>query len=162
MMAKDSVKKGSEGDTGISYTEFAYQLMQGYDFYWLYQNLNCKIQMGGSDQWEISQRVLNLSEEGRRRSIAFTCPLITKADGGKFGKTEQGNVWLDAERTSPYQFYQFWLNASDADAAKWIRIFTFLPKQEIENIIRQHDLNPETEDCKKTGRRSNSIRSRKR
>lgn len=139
MMAKDSVKKRIEGETGISYTEFAYQLMQGYDFYWLYVNKNCKLQMGGSDQWG---NMTTGSELIRRKvsgeAFVFTNPLITKADGGKFGKTESGNVWLDAERTSPYQFYQFWLNASDTDAEKWIRIFTFLDKATIDSLIESH------------------------
>lgn len=143
MMAKDSVKKRIEGDTGISYTEFAYQLMQGYDFYWLYQHKNCKLQMGGSDQWG---NMTTGTELIRRKcggeAFVFTNPLITKADGGKFGKTETGNIWLDPQRTSPYQFYQFWLNASDLDAKKWIRIFTFLPKEEIESLTEEHDQNP--------------------
>src|SRR6187551_2398175 len=128
MMSKDSVKKRLEGETGMSFTEFTYQLVQGYDFYWLYQNRNCKLQMGGSDQWG---NIVTGTELIRRKcggeAFAFTCPLITKADGGKFGKTEKGNIWLDAAKTSPYQFYQFWLNATDADAEKWIKIFTFLP-----------------------------------
>ncbi|HTN07496.1 tyrosine--tRNA ligase [Agriterribacter sp.] len=143
MMAKDSVKKRIEGDTGISYTEFAYQLMQGYDYYWLYTNKNCKLQMGGSDQWG---NITTGSELIRRKAggetFAFTCPLITKADGGKFGKTEKGNIWLNAERTSPYQFYQFWLNASDEDAEKWIKIFTFLSPAEINTLLAQHHQNP--------------------
>ncbi len=143
MMAKDSVKKRIEGDTGISYTEFAYQLMQGYDYYWLYTNKNCKLQMGGSDQWG---NITTGSELIRRKAggeaFAFTCPLITKADGGKFGKTEKGNIWLNAERTSPYQFYQFWLNASDEDAEKWIKIFTFLSQEEINTLLAQHHQNP--------------------
>lgn len=141
MMAKDSVRKRIEGDTGISYTEFAYQLMQGYDFYHLYKNEGCKLQFGGSDQWgnittgtELIRRMTN----GEGEAFAFTCPLITKADGGKFGKTEKGNVWLDAGRTSPYQFYQFWLNATDEDAVRWIKIFTFLPKAEIESLTAAH------------------------
>lgn len=143
MMAKDSVKKRLEGDTGISYTEFAYQLMQGYDFYWLYVNKNCKLQMGGSDQWgNITTGTELVRRKAGGEAFAFTCPLITKADGGKFGKTETGNVWLDANRTSPYQFYQFWLNASDADAQKWIRIFTFLPKDEIESLLDEHQKDP--------------------
>jgi tyrosyl-tRNA synthetase len=150
MMAKDSVKKRIEGETGISYTEFAYQLMQGYDFYWLYTNKNCKLQMGGSDQWG---NIVTGTELIRRKAggeaFAFTCPLITKADGGKFGKTEQGNVWLDPARTSPYNFYQFWLNASDADAEKWIKIFTFLPKNEIETLLEQHRKSPETRTLQK-------------
>jgi tyrosyl-tRNA synthetase len=143
MMAKDSVKKRIEGDTGISYTEFAYQLMQGYDFLWLYQHLNCKLQMGGSDQWgNITTGTELIRRKASGEAFAFTCPLITKADGGKFGKTEKGNIWLDAEKTSPYQFYQFWLNATDADATKWIKIFTFLPKEEIDSILKQHEINP--------------------
>lgn len=143
MMSKDSVKKRIDGETGISYTEFAYQLMQGYDYYWLYQNMGCKLQMGGSDQWG---NITTGSELIRRKSggeaFAFTCPLLTKSDGGKFGKTEKGNVWLDAEKTSPYHFYQFWLNASDTDAEKWIRIFTMLSKVEIEKISSEHQLDP--------------------
>lgn len=139
MMAKDSVKKRIEGDTGMSFTEFTYQLVQGYDFLWLYENKKCKLQMGGSDQWG---NIVTGTELIRRKAggeaFAFTCPLITKADGGKFGKTEKGNVWLDPQKTSPYQFYQFWLNASDEDAAKWIRIFTFLTKAEVDTIISDH------------------------
>jgi tyrosyl-tRNA synthetase len=151
MMAKESVKKRIEGDAGISYTEFAYQLMQGYDFYWLYNNLNCKLQFGGSDQWG---NMTTGTELIRRKSggeaFVFTCPLITKADGGKFGKTESGNVWLDANRTTPYQFYQFWLNASDADAIKWIKIFTFLDKDAIEEITLAHNQNPAARFLQKT------------
>lgn len=145
MMAKDSVRKRIEGETGISYTEFAYQLMQGYDFYWLFQKKGVKLQFGGSDQWgnittgtELIRRMTN----GEGEAFAFTCPLIKKADGGKFGKTEKGNVWLDPNRTSPYQFYQFWLNASDDDAKGWIKIFTFLPKEEIESLIAAHEAAP--------------------
>ncbi|MFN4286510.1 MAG: tyrosine--tRNA ligase [Lacibacter sp.] len=143
MMSKESVRKRIESENGISYTEFAYQLLQGYDFLWLYQHRNCKLQMGGSDQWG---NIVTGTELIRRKiggeAFAFTCPLITKADGGKFGKTESGTVWLAAHRTSPYQFYQFWLNASDADAAKWIKIFTFLPVQTIEALTEAHNLNP--------------------
>ena len=143
MMSKDSVKKRLEGETGMSFTEFTYQLVQGYDFYWLYQNRNCKLQMGGSDQWG---NIVNGTELIRRKAggeaFAFTCPLITKADGGKFGKTEKGNIWLDATKTSPYQFYQFWLNAGDEDAKKWIKIFTLLPKAEIDALIAQHESAP--------------------
>jgi tyrosyl-tRNA synthetase len=143
MMAKDSVKKRLEGDSGMSFTEFTYQLVQGYDFYWLYQNKNCKLQMGGSDQWG---NIVTGTELIRRKAggeaFAFTCPLITKADGGKFGKTEKGNIWLDPQKTSPYQFYQFWLNASDEDAKKWIKIFTLLPKATIDELIAQHDIAP--------------------
>lgn len=139
MMAKDSVKKRIDGDTGISYTEFAYQLMQGYDFYWLYKHKNCKLQMGGSDQWgnmTTGTELIRRKESGE--AFVFTNPLITKADGGKFGKTESGNIWLDAKKTTPYQFYQFWLNASDADAEKWIKIFTFLPQHEINLLLEDH------------------------
>ena len=143
MMSKDSVKKRLEGETGMSFTEFTYQLVQGYDFYWLYQNRNCKLQMGGSDQWG---NIVTGTELIRRKAggeaFAFTCPLITKADGGKFGKTEKGNVWLDAKKTSPYQFYQFWLNASDEDAKKWIKIFTLLPKEEIEALVLKQEAAP--------------------
>jgi tyrosyl-tRNA synthetase len=143
MMAKDSVKKRIEGETGISYTEFAYQLMQGYDFYWLYQHKNCKLQMGGSDQWgNMTTGTELIRRKCSGEAFVFTNPLITKADGGKFGKTESGNVWLDASKTTPYQFYQFWLNASDADAAKWIKIFTFLPKDEIESLAAAHNQSP--------------------
>ncbi|GMV78237.1 MAG: tyrosine--tRNA ligase [Chitinophagaceae bacterium] len=142
MMAKDSVKKRIEGETGISYTEFAYQLMQGYDFYWLYNNLNCKLQFGGSDQWgNMTTGAELIRRKAGGEAFVFTCPLITKADGGKFGKTESGNVWLSSERTTPYQFYQFWLNTSDADAEKWIKIFTFLTKDIIENLIAEHKSN---------------------
>lgn len=143
MMGKDSVKKRLEGETGMSFTEFTYQLVQGYDFYWLYQNRNCKLQMGGSDQWG---NIVTGTELIRRKAggeaFAFTCPLITKADGGKFGKTEKGNVWLDPKKTSPYQFYQFWLNASDEDAKKWIKIFTLLPKEEIKALLLKQEAAP--------------------
>jgi tyrosyl-tRNA synthetase len=142
-MSKDSVKKRLEGETGMSFTEFTYQLVQGYDFYWLYQNRNCKLQMGGSDQWG---NIVTGTELIRRKvggeAFAFTCPLITKADGGKFGKTEKGNVWLDPKKTSPYQFYQFWLNASDEDAKKWIKIFTLLSIEEIETLMQQQEAAP--------------------
>ncbi|MDR1779910.1 MAG: tyrosine--tRNA ligase [Tannerella sp.] len=145
MMAKDSVKKRLEGDsgTGLSFTEFSYQLMQGYDFLFLYENENCRLQMGGSDQWgnittgtELIRRKLN------GEAFALTCPLITKADGGKFGKTETGNVWLDRNRTTPYAFYQFWLNVSDADAAKYIKIFTALDRDEINALVAEQDAAP--------------------
>jgi tyrosyl-tRNA synthetase len=139
MMAKDSVKKRLEGETGMSFTEFTYQLVQGYDFYWLYKNKNCKLQMGGSDQWG---NIVTGTELIRRKiggeAFAFTCPLIKKADGGKFGKTEKGNIWLDAAKTSPYLFYQFWLNANDIDAEGWIKIFTFLDKDTIDTLIAEH------------------------
>lgn len=139
MMHKDSVKKRLEGQNGMSFTEFSYQLIQGYDFYWLYTNKDCKLQMGGSDQWG---NIVTGTELIRRLSgkegFAFTCPLLKKADGGKFGKTEQGNVWLDPTKTSPYQFYQFWFNASDTDAESWIKIFTFLDKPTIDALIEEH------------------------
>jgi tyrosyl-tRNA synthetase len=139
MLSKESVKKRIEDESGISFTEFSYQLIQGYDFLWLYENRNCKLQMGGSDQWgNITTGTELIRRKVGGEAFGFTCPLVTKADGGKFGKTEQGNVWLDKERTTPYQFYQFWLNASDADAERWIKIFTFLPKSEIEDLIKKH------------------------
>jgi tyrosyl-tRNA synthetase len=139
MMAKDSVKKRLEGESGMSFTEFTYQLVQGYDFYWLNKNMNCKLQMGGSDQWgNIVTGTELIRRKGAGEAFAFTCPLIKKADGTKFGKSEAGNVWLDASKTSPYQFYQFWLNASDEDAENWIKIFTFLSQDEINAIIAQH------------------------
>jgi tyrosyl-tRNA synthetase len=144
MMAKDSVKKRIEGDTGMSFTEFTYQLVQGYDFYWLYQNKKCKLQMGGSDQWgNITTGTELIRRKTGGEAFAFTCPLITKADGGKFGKTEKGNVWLDAKKTSPYQFYQFWLNASDEDATKWIKIFTLLAPSVIDALIAEHTTAPQ-------------------
>lgn len=143
MMSKDSVRKRIEGETGISYTEFAYQMMQGYDFYWLYQHHHCTLQMGGSDQWgNITTGIELIRRKTGGEAFAFTCPLVTKADGGKFGKTEKGNIWLDPTRTSPYQFYQFWLNAADEDAEKWIRTFTLLPKREIESLISAHRQDP--------------------
>ena len=139
MMSKDSVKKRLEGDTGMSFTEFTYQLVQGYDYYYLNKNNNCKLQMGGSDQWgNIVTGTELIRRKGGGEAFAFTCPLITKADGGKFGKSEKGNVWLDATKTSPYQFYQFWLNTTDADAEKYIKIFTFLPKEEIDALLAAH------------------------
>ena len=139
MMAKDSVKKRLEGENGMSFTEFTYQLVQGYDFYWLYKNKNCKLQMGGSDQWGniVTGTELIRRKEGGE-AFAFTCPLIKKTDGGKFGKTEKGNIWLDGNKTTPYQFYQFWLNANDIDAEGWIKIFTFLDKATIDNLISEH------------------------
>jgi len=143
MLAKDSVKKRL--DSGMSFTEFTYQLVQGYDFYWLYKNKGCKLQLGGSDQWgnivtgtELIRRKYSADGEGEAEAYALTCPLITKADGTKFGKSEGGNVWLDPEKTSPYKFYQYWLNASDEDAEKWIKFFTMLPKEEIEMLALQH------------------------
>lgn len=145
MMSKDSVKKrlGEESRVGMSFTEFTYQLVQGYDFFFLYQNYNCKLQMGGSDQWgNITTGTELIRRKLSGEAFALTCPLITKADGGKFGKTEQGNVWLDSRYTTPYRFYQFWLNVSDDDAAKYIKIFTMLPKQEVEALIAEHSQAP--------------------
>lgn len=145
MMSKDSVKKriGSEAKEGMSFTEFSYQLVQGTDFLHLYSNNGCRLQMGGSDQWG---NIVTGTELIRRKvggeAFALTCPLVTKSDGTKFGKTESGNVWLDPERTTPYQFYQFWLNVSDEDAARYIKIFTILGKDEIENVINEHNKAP--------------------
>ena len=141
MMAKDSVKKrlSSESSVGMSFTEFSYQLLQGYDFLWLNQNKNCKLQMGGSDQWgNITTGTELIRRKTDGEAFALVCPLITKADGGKFGKTESGNVWLDRRYTSPYKFYQFWLNVSDADAEKYIKIFTSIEKDEIFALIEEH------------------------
>ena len=139
MMSKDSVKKRLEGDNGMSFTEFTYQLVQGYDFFWLNQHKGVKLQMGGSDQWgNIVTGTELIRKKTGGEAFAFTCPLMTKADGGKFGKTEKGNIWLDPKKTSPYQFYQFWLNAADADAVKYIKIFTMLSKDEIDQLIEQH------------------------
>ena len=149
MMAKDSVKKrfsGEEGNVGMSFTEFTYQLIQGYDFYHLHKHYNCLLQMGGSDQWgnittgtELVRR-MNVGKEAK--AFAMTCPLITKADGSKFGKSEGGNIWLDADKTSVYKFYQFWLNTSDEDAEKYIKIFTFLDKETIEALVEEHKQMP--------------------
>lgn len=151
MMAKDSVKKRFEGEVGISYTEFAYQLMQGYDFYHLYSKKNCKLQMGGSDQWgNITTGTEFIRRKANGEAFACTCPLIKKADGTKFGKTEQGNIWLAPEKTSPYQFYQFWLNASDADAENWIKIFTFLDETTIHQLIETHKNDPGKRELQKT------------
>ena len=150
MMAKDSVKKrfsGEEGSVGMSFTEFTYQLIQGYDFYHLHKTMGCKLQMGGSDQWgnittgtELVRR-MNVGDD-TAKAYAMTCPLITKADGSKFGKSEGGNVWLDADKTSVYKFYQFWLNTTDEDAEKYIKIFTFLDKDTIDALIAEHKENP--------------------
>lgn len=143
MMSKDSVKKrlAADSGSGMSFTEFTYQLVQGFDFLHLYQHKNCKLQMGGSDQWgniitgtELIRRKLG----SEQNAFALTCPLITKADGGKFGKTESGNVWLDPEKTSPYAFYQFWLNCSDEDAEKYVKIFTLMGREEIESLSAEH------------------------
>ena len=145
MMAKDSVKKrlGSESQVGMSFTEFTYQLLQGYDFLHLYQNHNCTLQMGGSDQWgNITTGTELVRRKAAGKAYAITCPLITKADGTKFGKTEGGNIWLDKARTSPYKFYQYWLNASDEDAENYIKIFTFLSREEIEGLIAEHREHP--------------------
>ncbi|MCK0130363.1 tyrosine--tRNA ligase [Flavobacteriaceae bacterium F08102] len=145
MMAKDSVKKRFDADSneGMSFTEFTYQLIQGYDFLHLYQTLDCKIQMGGSDQWgNITTGTELIRRKVQGKAYAITCQLITKADGSKFGKSEGGNVWLDAKRTSPYKFYQYWLNASDEDAENYIKIFTFLDKETIEILIAEHKAAP--------------------
>src|SRR5690554_782376 len=146
MMAKDSVKKRFAADSaGMSFTEFTYQLIQGYDFYHLYKNHNCLLQMGGSDQWgniTTGTELVRRMSEGDAKAFAMTCPLITKADGSKFGKTEGGNIWLDADKTSVYKFYQFWLNTSDEDAEKYIKIFTFLSKEVIEQTIAAHQEAP--------------------
>lgn len=141
MMSKDSVKKriSSESASGMSFTEFTYQLVQGYDFLYLYQNYDCKLQMGGSDQWgNITTGTELIRRIAGGTAYAMTCPLITKADGGKFGKTESGNVWLDPDKTSPYEFYQFWLNTSDEDAEKYIKIFTLLNQEEIKELVDLH------------------------
>lgn len=145
MMAKDSVKKrlSSESSVGMSFTEFSYQLLQGYDFLWLNQHKNCKLQMGGSDQWgNITTGTELIRRKTNGDAYALVCPLITKADGGKFGKTESGNVWLDRRYTSPYKFFQFWLNVSDADAEKYIKIFTSIEKAEIEALVAEHTAAP--------------------
>ncbi len=152
MMSKDSVKKRLSRDSseGMSFTEFTYQLLQGYDFLWLYQHRDVHLQLGGADQWgnittgaELIRRVLG------KEAHALTCPLITKADGGKFGKTEKGNIWLDPERTSPYQFYQFWLNVSDVDAERYIKIFTMLDRETVESAIEAHRQCPERRELQK-------------
>lgn len=145
MMAKDSVKKRLSRDSsvGMSFTEFSYQLLQGYDFLYLYEHEGCRLQMGGSDQWgNITTGTELIRRKTGGEAFALTCPLITKADGGKFGKTESGNVWLDRRYTSPYKFYQFWLNVSDADAAKYIKIFTALDQEEIEALIAEQEAAP--------------------
>ena len=145
MMAKDSVKKrlSSESSVGMSFTEFSYQLLQGYDFLFLYQNEGCRLQMGGSDQWgNITTGTELIRRKTGGEAFALTCPLITKADGGKFGKTESGNIWLDPRYTSPYKFYQFWLNVSDEDAKRYIKIFTALSKEEIDALTAEHEAAP--------------------
>ena len=144
-MAKDSVKKRFNGEysNGMSFTEFTYQLLQGYDFVYLNEHKNCKLQMGGSDQWgNITTGTELIRRMTGKEAFALTCPLITKADGTKFGKTESGNVWLDRRYTSPYEFYQFWLNVSDEDAKRYIKIFTMLSKEEIESLIAEHEQAP--------------------
>ena len=145
MMAKESVKKrlGSDAKVGMSFTEFTYQLLQGYDFLHLYENMDCKLQMGGSDQWgNITTGTELIRRKAGGKAFALTCPLITKADGSKFGKTEAGNVWLDKKRTSPYKFYQYWLNTSDVDAANYIKIFTFLDQATIAQLDKEHQEAP--------------------
>ena len=147
MMAKDSVKKrlNSESNVGLSFTEFSYQLLQGYDFLYLYENEGVRLQMGGSDQWgniTTGTELIRRKQESESNAFALVCPLITKADGGKFGKTEAGNVWLDPKRTSPYKFYQFWLNVSDADAEKYIKIFTGLDQATVEGLVAAHNEQP--------------------
>ncbi len=160
MMAKDSVKKRIEGETGISFTEFSYQLIQGYDFFHLWKNRNCKIQMGGSDQWG---NIVTGTELIRRKeggtAYGLTTQLIKKADGNKFGKTEGGAVWLDPSKTSPFRYYQFWLNASDEDAKSWIKIFTLKSKEEIDAIIAEHDLAPHQRIVQKTLAKDITIRT---
>lgn len=149
MMAKDSVKKRLE--TGISFTEFTYQLVQGYDFLYLNEHKNCKLQMGGSDQWgNITTGTELIRRKNGGEAFALTCPLITKADGGKFGKTEQGNIWLDPKYTSPYSFYQFWMNVSDEDAVKYIKIFTLIKQEEINQLVVEHEQAPHLRLLQKT------------
>jgi tyrosyl-tRNA synthetase len=153
MMAKDSVKKrlGEDSKEGMSFTEFTYQLFQGYDFLHLYENHNCKIQMGGSDQWgNITTGTELVRRKVQGKAYALTVPLITKADGTKFGKTEGGNVWLDVDKTSPYKFYQYWLNTSDEDSEKYIKIFTFLDKETVEKLIAEHQEQPHLRLLQKT------------
>lgn len=160
MMAKDSVKKRLEGETGMSFTEFSYQLVQGYDFYYLWKEKNCQVQMGGSDQWG---NIVTGTELIRRKAagnaFAITTQLIKKADGTKFGKTESGAVWLDPAKTSPYKFYQFWLNTTDADAKSWIRIFTLKSKEQIEALEREHDKAPHLRTLQKALAEEITIRS---
>jgi tyrosyl-tRNA synthetase len=157
MMAKDSVKKRLE--TGISFTEFTYQLVQGYDFLYLNEHKNCKLQMGGSDQWgNITTGTELIRRKNGGDAYALTCPLITKADGGKFGKTETGNVWLDPERTSPYKFYQFWLNTSDEDAEKYIKIFTLFSQEEVKTMVTRHKEAPHLRELQKALARDLTVR----
>jgi tyrosyl-tRNA synthetase len=153
MMAKDSVKKRlvSEAKVGMSFTEFSYQLLQGYDFLHLYKNMDCKIQMGGSDQWgNITTGTELIRRKVGGKAYAITCPLITKSDGSKFGKTEDGNIWLDKSKTSPYKFYQYWLNSSDEDAESYIKIFTQLDQERISNLILEHRAMPQSRLLQKT------------
>lgn len=157
MMSKDCVKKRIE--SGLSFTEFSYQLLQAYDFKYLFDNYGCRLQMGGSDQWgNITSGTELIRKTTGGEAFALTCPLITKADGKKFGKTEKGNVWLDAEKTSPYAFYQFWLNTSDDDAKKFIRIFTLMPREEIEALESEHDKAPDMRLLQKTLAKDITIR----
>jgi tyrosyl-tRNA synthetase len=143
MMTKDSVQKRMQAGSGISFTEFTYQLVQGYDFFWLNTNKGCKLQMGGADQWgNITTGTELIRRKGGTEAFAITCPLITKADGSKFGKTDAGNVWLDPQKTSPYKFYQFWMNCSDEDSEKYIKIFTLFTKEEVEELIQEHKVSP--------------------
>ena len=161
MMAKDSVKKRLSGDSreGLSFTEFTYQLVQGFDFLHLYQEKNCKLQMGGSDQWgNITTGTELIRRKTGGEAFALTCPLITKADGGKFGKTEKGNIWLDPNYTSPYQFYQFWLNCSDEDSERYIKIFTLFSKSEIDALIQEHKQQPHLRMLQKTLAKDITIR----
>lgn len=159
MIAKDSVKNRMNSGTGISFTEFSYQLVQGYDFCWLFEHKNVRLQMGGSDQWG---NIVTGTELIRRKlggeAYALTCPLITKADGGKFGKTESGNVWLDPEKTSPYKFYQFWLNTSDEDAAQYVKKFTLFTKEQVDHLIAEHQLSPHLRILQKTLAKDITIR----
>lgn len=153
MMAKESVKKrvGADSKTGMSFTEFTYQLVQGYDFLHLYNEKNCKLQMGGADQWgNITTGTELIRRKSGGKAFALTCPLITKADGGKFGKTESGNVWLDPEKTTPYAFYQFWLNTSDEDAEKYVKIFTLFSKEEVDDMVKRHNEEPHLRELQRT------------
>ncbi|HKB43511.1 MAG TPA: tyrosine--tRNA ligase, partial [Chitinophagaceae bacterium] len=151
LLNKGFIKDRLAQDQDISFTEFNYILMQAYDFMWLYQHKNCKIQMGGSDQWgNITAGTELIRKKLRAETFGLTCKLLTKADGTKFGKTEEGNIWLDAKRTSPYKFYQFWLNASDEDAEKWIKVFTFLSKDAVNILTHEHKMNPSSRVLQKT------------
>ncbi len=163
MMSKDSVKKrlSAESASGMSFTEFTYQLVQGYDFLYLYQHKQCKLQMGGSDQWgniTTGTELIRRKMGAENQAFALTCPLITKADGGKFGKTESGNIWLDPEKTTPYAFYQFWLNCSDEDAAKYVKIFTLMSRDEIDKLIEEHSQAPHLRVLQKALAREITIR----